>query len=302
MKICMSSMTVDILLHLYKLYPHRMVNVLRSFGVNIPENEYFFNGSIPNLGCLMLDSGTYSLNFAASVTEEKVSIEEYIPYVQKHQHRIDYYSNFDRDFTIYGFKENLASLKRMEQAGLKPFPVIHNYYNNEIRYYLNQGYRFLALGSIMKKGSAKKLRRQEDIEYALSIIPTDEVMVHLFGASSYKSIAHLPLYSCDSSSWALNNKFGFILYWNPSNIGDDKTDRLFFCDKMRDYQRNDRKYFENYAYRSQLEQYIKSLGFEYYDLMGPDAHHYRQLLNAIYYLTIEEIITKKQEKKKLLAA
>lgn len=301
MLIFMSSLTKPILKHLYMLFPYRMVNVLRSFGVNIPENEYFFNGNIPNLGLLMADSGTYSLNFAPSVTEEKVSIQEYIPYVKKREKSIDYYSNFDRNFTINGFQENLIALRTMEKAGLCPFPVIHNYYDNEIPYYLGQGYNFLALGSIMHKGSAKKLRKQEDIEYALHRIPTDRVRVHLFGASSFRSIAHLPLYSCDSSSWALNNKFGFVLYWNPLKPGDDKTDRLYFYDKMKDFHRNDRQYFESYKYRLQLELYINSLGFGYYDLIGIEADHYRQLMNAIYYLTIEEIITKERIQKKLIA-
>jgi hypothetical protein len=250
----------------------------------------------------MYDCGTYSLHFAKSIDDAKVSIDDYLIHLKKYSKHYEYYSNFDNDFTPHGFIDNQNALRRMESEGLKPFPVVHDYFMREIQIYVDEGYEFLALGCVMTKGSAKKQRTQYHIEHALSQIPTDKVKVHLFGASSYKSIAHLPLYSCDSSSWALNNKFGFVLYWNPFKEGQDKTDKLFFIDKMKDYWNDDRLYWEKYNYRQDLEQYIGSLGFTYDDLMGHEANHYRQLLNAIYYLTIEEIITKKQSEKHLLAA
>lgn len=106
----------------------------------------------------------------------------------------------------------------------------------------------------------------------------------------------IPLFSCDSSSWAQNNIFGFVLFWNDKIIDkEDKTVKFFFADTMRDYFRENRKYWEDDKGNGYQDAYIKSLGFTYSDLMGPDKHHYRQLLNAIYYLRIEEEITKKRQ-------
>lgn len=294
MKIFLSSVSSKILRHIQRIFPNRKVNVLRSFGVVTGEDKMFFNGSIKNIGELMLDAGTYTLHFADSTSTKDITIEKYIEYVKKVEKCVDYYANFDCNFTVYGFNDNLTAITKMEKAGLAPFPVIHNYYSNEIDYYLQRRYDFIALGSIMEKGSAKKERRQIDIEYAVTRIPTNDVKVHLFGASSYKTIAHLPIYSCDSSSWALNNKFGFVLYWNPLVEGEDKTQRLFFRDKMSDYYNDDVTYWNEYEYRNELNQYIESLGFNYCDLMGYNCIHYRQLFNAIYYLTIEDVINTNQ--------
>ncbi|MCK5682969.1 hypothetical protein KAJ27_02570 [bacterium] len=303
MKIYLSSLTVAILLHLYRLFPYRKVNVLKSFGVVNSDDHLFLDGSIPNIGSLMYDCGTYSLHFAKSVSEAKVHIDDYIAHLIKGQHHTlyDHYSNFDKNFTAQGFQENLIALKKMEAAGLKPFPVVHDYWMREIPYYINEGYDFIALGNVMLKGSNTKLRRQRHIDHAMSIIPVDR-KVHLFGASSYKAIAHLNLYSCDSSSWALNSKFGFILFWDPNKSGEDKTVRLFFLDRNRDYWGGKPIYWEKYKRRDQLETYIGTLGFTYSDLMGHNRGHYRKLLNAIYYLTIEDVITQKRQQQKFAVA
>lgn len=253
------------------------------------------NGAIPNIGSLILDCGTFSLHFAKSVDEEKVSIEGYIAYLKRFSKYYDFYFSFDRNFTIYGAEENRQCLEKMKKAGLNPVPVIHDYYRGEIDYCIGEGYKFVALGSIMEEGSSKMLRRQKDINYAVEKLYQHDVKMHLFGASSYRTIAHLPLYSCDSSSWAQNNKFGFILYWNPLKEGEDKTDKLFFYEKHSDYDSN-RPYFNEYDFREELEVYLGGLGITYHDLMSTRKHYFRQLVNAIYYLTIEDIIAAKHMK------
>lgn len=62
MKIFMSSLNAAILFHLYKIFPDRKVNVLRSFGVISGDDHLFISKKIPNIGDLMYDSGTYTIN------------------------------------------------------------------------------------------------------------------------------------------------------------------------------------------------------------------------------------------------
>ena len=183
----------------------------------------------------------------------------------------------------------------LKAAGHNPVPVIHDYYRGEIDYYIGEGYDFVALGSIMEKGSDKMLRRQRDIDYAVEKLYQNNVKMHLFGASSYRAISHLPLYSCDSSSWAQNNKYGFILYWNPASEKEDKTDKLYFYERHSDYDAN-RIYFNEYNYRSDLESYLEGYGITYHDLTSINKNYYRQLVNAMYYLTIQDEVAEVHKK------
>ncbi len=294
MRIYLSSLTIAVLLHLYQLFPERKVNVLRSFALMKSDEHRFYDGSIPNINSLMFDSGVFTKNYAKSGNYNHVTLQNYINYLQKHKQHYDYYSNYDLDFTAQGFQKNLQVLNQMESAGLKPFPVVHDYFMREIKHYLDNNYKFIALGGVRVPGVNGQQRVEAHIKHAMDIIPVDRVKTHLFGASSFKLIAKYPFFSCDSSSWAQNNKYGFVLYWNFDLVDqEDKTQKFFFVDKMRDYFRDDRKYWETYPGRDHREAFIYNLGFTYQDLMGPRRHHYRQLLNVIYYLTIEDVITEK---------
>lgn len=304
-RIFFAALTVSLLLHLHKILPGRKINVLRAYQSPSPGDRMLFNGIVPNIGKLMLDCGTYLLHSTKSSALPNININGYMQWVRwakQQKQPVHFYPNFDRNFTLYGFQDNWLSMQTMESQGLHPFPVIHDFHNKEIPFYLNRGHKFMALGSIMKKGSKKKLRTKDDIEHALLRIPTSEVDVHLFGASSYNMIASLALapyslYSCDSSSWVQNSNRGHFLYWNPYKAGENKTEQIYFLDKIGDSFREDRMYWEYHPNRYELEEYIASLGFTYMDLIGhpADANHHRQLLNVIYYLTIEDVINKKRQ-------
>lgn len=295
MRIYLSSLTTAVLLHLYHLFPDRMINVLRSFAMMSSDEHRFYDGSIPNINSLMFDSGVFTKNNAKSGNYNHVTLQNYIRYLQLHKKHYEFYSNYDLDFTAQGFPQNLQVLKQMEAAGLNPFPVVHDYFMREIKYYLDNNYNFVALGGIRAPGKNGQQRTERHIKHAMSMIPTEKVKTHLFGASSFKLVSKYPFFSCDSSSWAQNNRYGFVLYWNWDLVGlEDKTEKFFFVDKNSDYFRTDRKYWEDYGGakgRKKREEFINNLGFSYEDLMGVRRSHYRQLLNAIYYLTIEDIIT-----------
>jgi len=225
-----------------EIHPDKVANTLRSYGVPSNQDWHIMNRKQGNIGSLILDCGTFSLHFAESVDDEKVSFEGYKRYIEKFGKYYDFYFSFDRDFTVDGYEENRENYLQLKKAGLNPVPVLHAYSNEEINFYINEKCEYVALGSIMQKGSSKMDRKQKDIDKATMKLANAGVKVHLFGASSYKAIAHLPLYSCDSSSWAQNNKFGFILFWNEKKKGEDKTDRIFFYDNDADHSK-DRMYY-----------------------------------------------------------
>jgi len=282
---------------LQDIYPKKRVNVLRSYGVPSKQDWEIMNRKYGNIASLILDCGTFSLHFAESVDDEKVSRKGYTRYVEKFGKYYDFYFSFDRDFTVYGYEENKENYLHLKSCGLNPVPVLHAYSNEEINFYINEGCEYVALGSIMQKGSNKMDRTQKDIDKATMKLANAGVKVHLFGASSYRAIAHLPLYSCDSSSWAQNNKFGFILFWNNKKKGEDKTDRIFFYDNDADYSKDRVYYGDEYGGLEEIEKYLKPKGITYHKLMDDNCkNRYRQLVNALYYLKIEDIINEKQAK------
>lgn len=248
----------------------------------------------------MFDSGVYTKVNAKSGNYDHVTLNNYIKYLQPYKHHYEYYANYDEDFTSNGFRKNLQNMQRMKFAKLNPFPVVHDYFMREINEYLDKEYDFIALGGVRVPGLNGQQRTEKHIKHAMSHIPTDKVKTHLFGASSYKLLAEYPFYSCDSSSWVQNNRYGFVFIWNQDiNNREDKTEKFYFADKNRDLYRTDRNYWETYGGKSgrrQRDEFINNYGFDYCNLMGPRKHHYRALLNAIYYLTLEEIITKKWHK------
>jgi hypothetical protein len=291
MKYYLSSPTADLLIELEKIYPNRKINILKSFGVQNKDDHKFNNNLISNIASQMYDCGAFTVNNADKYNAQQITLYNYIQHLNKYKASYEYYSNFDSDFTSNGFNKNLKSLRRIEEAGLNPFPVIHDYFVKEVKYYIDNGYEFIALGGVRVPGQKKQYRSNDHIKAAFKRIPIDKVKVHLFGASSFNTIIKWPLYSCDSSSWAQNNKYGFVLYWNLNKSGLNKTEKLFFLDKNSDYKRKDRQYWEKVPFKKDLEYFISELGITYTNLMGHRAFHYRQLLNTIYYLTIEDVIT-----------
>jgi len=300
-----AALTARHLLDLHRILPGRKIDFLRAFGSSVPGDKLIFNGSIPNIGKFMLDCGTYELHSTKAKYLPKINIKLYLAWVKwalQQKQQVAFYPNFDGNFTPQGFQDNWISMQTVETEGLHPFPVIHDFYNKEIPFYLNRGHEFMALGSIMRKGSKTNRRNDDDIKYALSRIPTDEVRVHLFGASSYRTISKIDIYSCDSSSWVQAANRGYIMFWNPDKSGDNKTEQIYFLDKINDHFREDRTYWERHPNRKDFEEYIGSLGMKYRDLMGhpADANHNRQLLNIIYYLTVEDVINKRRQQQQAL--
>ena len=75
----------------------------------------------------------------------------------------------------------MKNMKKLEKAGLKVVPVVHNYKGFEIDYYIDQGYPIVALGS----SPHKKLK---NIKPAAEKLFNAGVRVHLLGVTANKNI------------------------------------------------------------------------------------------------------------------
>jgi hypothetical protein len=90
------------------------------------------------------DSGAWS--FAQGKSD--ITVEELIAVLKSCGKQFTRYFNFDTDFRDKGFENNIANQILMEKAGLSPVPVVHNFFDKEIEYYVKSGkYDWLALGS-----------------------------------------------------------------------------------------------------------------------------------------------------------
>ena len=93
-------------------------------------------------------------------------------------HKFDRYFNFDVDFSDQGFSTNWANQQQMEAAGLTPVPVVHNFFNFEIDFYMSLGkYPWLALGSAQSKSF-------DDFRYAMDRIKWKDSRVQLDGSGA----------------------------------------------------------------------------------------------------------------------
>ena len=225
MKLYQASLNLRVLKKHYELFPDKMLNVLRSFGVLKNENFGFMETHRSKIDSLVLDSGTWPLNNTES-SSSSVSLEGYMSYLSNFHRYFDYYFNFDSDHSIDGFETNINNQIELEEAGLNPVPVIHDIYGEEVDCYIDNGYTMVAIGS-------SQVNSPDDIESVVDKLYAAGIKIHLFGRSSYRFLAPYPLYSCDSTTWALTGGYGYMHYWNPNKKSNDKTDKIYLEEKEK---------------------------------------------------------------------
>lgn len=292
MKIFLSSFTAQVLNEIHERVPNKKPNVLLSYGIRKNDDVLIMDRMRKSVASLILDSGTFSLHTADGSSEEEITFQGYLNYLKLCDNKYDFYFNFDRNFTTTGFEENQYYLKQLEAEGFKPVPVVHDYYREEIDYYIDSGYKLVALGSVMQPGSIKFLRNKTDIKYAVERLIKHDIKIHVFAAASYSQLYDIPVYSSDASSWAQHAATGKILFWNENHESTDKTDMIRFFDRPG-LKADNNFFFHEYPRLRELEEYLDSLGITYEDLMGKNMALFRQVVNTAYYMQLEEIITKK---------
>ncbi|HBT88144.1 MAG TPA: hypothetical protein DEB50_06660 [Desulfobacter sp.] len=290
-KIFLSSFTLRVLLAYKSLYPNAEMNVLLSFGTR---SQDYYNMIITYrdmISSLICDSGAFTKNFANAKTAAKISLDGFIafakqPFIRK---AFDFIFNYDENFNLDGFETNLRNMWKMKNADIDSVPVVHDYLGvvfNEIEYYLQKGYKLIALGYSEHKMTDGK----DNIQAAVSRIVSKGSRVHLLGISSYDILADNPIHYSDSSSWAQEGLYGNILWWNPNkpSKGENKTDRIRFLDRENSHKRHNR-HIGNYPYVEELQVYLKDqLGMTLLDLCGHDKEFNRQLVNVHFFVELQD--------------
>jgi hypothetical protein len=289
MKIYQASLNIRTLNKFNELFPCRKINVLISYGVLSRETYEMLFFHHDKILSLLMDSGTWTLNKARNATGHIINRENYGNYVLKVKDRLDYYASFDSDFSTNGSEINIEHLHALEKMGLNPFPVVHDIYGTEIDYYIDCGYKMVALCSF-------QIRTVDDLDFVMNKFKGTGIKIHLFGHTKFDLISNFPLYSCDSAAWAHTGAFGYIHYWNPKKEGVNKLDRIY----MEEYLSTDDKgvTFTNYEFRNDLEEFLASkLKLTHFDLVGTQAAYNKMLVNTYYYVQLEDIINEIHRKK-----
>ena len=287
MKIYQASMFLDVMLRYHKLFPKDLLNVLISLAFNESERKAFLIDNRHMIGSLIADSGAWSVAQGNS----DLTIEEVISHFGIWGGYYDLYFNFDTDFSDNGFDHNIANQVRMEMAGLKPVPVIHNFFSDEIEGYVKSGkYNWLALGSSQSSNF-------KDIKYAVDKIKkwgNPEIKIHWFGGSKFDWLCQLPIASCDTTSWAATGTYGSIMFWNQHKPGTNKSDIIYVQGRMKEFKKNEH-HFVNYRQRKELEEYLQEdFGLTFHDLCGYDSAVYKQLINTRFYAEQERRINEER--------
>jgi hypothetical protein len=294
MRIYHAAMKLQVLLKYHELFPHKKLNILRSYGLPSSENRNFMETHRDKIGSLILDSGTWTLNNpAAGKSGFKVTLGGYLNYAKQCAPLFDFIFNFDSDFSEKGFATNLENQKRLEDAGLNPVPVIHDIYGEEIDYYIDQDYPCVALGSF-------QITSLDTLKWVVEKIHAAALKVHLFGTSRFDYIAKVPVFSCDSTTWVQTGAFGCLFYWNPDKSEENKTDKIYLEEYLPSKSKREVT-FSDYFYREELEAYLKNtFGISHQDLLGPEGDLYQRLVNLHHLIQLEELVTKMHKAKKPL--
>jgi hypothetical protein len=282
MKIFNAGMQLKVLLEYAKLYPAVKLDILKSFATRDHEIQRFCGDKRKKIGNLIFDSGTYSLN-NSSQTPSGVNLSAYKAYLLQFGQQFDWYFNFDSDFSGGDSPENYQNQLELEGAGLKPVPVVHDIYGDEIQHFIDTGNKMVALGS-------SQITSMKVLAGVMEQFASTGVKVHLLGNVSFNFISNFPIYSCDTSAHAQRGKYGFIYYWNPNNPDVDKTDRIYL-DEYYSTSNPKKITLSNYQHRDPFLKYLQDeLGIVESDLYGDQRVFWKQVANLHYYVHLEQVV------------
>lgn len=297
MKIFLSSLSIGVLTELHAAMPDVKPNVLLTFyGLNNP--MVYLKRYRHMMGDIILDCGAYSLNDLDLTQEEFESkahrlYVQYKAYIKRVRPWYSFVFSFDDDFKPDSFEHNLERLLEMEREGIYAVPVLHNLSNQEEEYFIQRGDDVVAIGQCQGDD-------RENLEVLWPVVDKlynspQKIKVHIFGMTTPKLIRHVPVYSCDSKTWLDYGARGRVLYWNPENPGLDKTDILYFPKRQNPFTTGSGIYYYDYPYLESFKQYIGDrLHIKLRQLNGLQHDKYRELVNVLYFLELEKLITEEQ--------
>jgi hypothetical protein len=289
MKIYHSDLTTDVVLRYKQLQPGKPIRALISYGRRDSHHRDLMLKHRGLLDGLIMDSGTFTLNLNPKKFRKTITIGGYKSYMGIFADEVDFYFNFDEDFSKNGFTTNFGHQIDLERAGLVPVPVVHDCYGPEIQTYINRGHKLIAIGSgELKFAGLKELYR------IVNGIYQQGVKVHFLGCTEFEKLAYIPVYSADSTTWNRTGSAGRIFYLNPNRIGHKKLDKIALDDTTP--KRLVQHHIRDYLFRSQLEDYLcRELGLSVDNLLEEDRLLSRALANIHYFALFEEWVNQKHK-------
>jgi hypothetical protein len=282
MRIDQSSLSAEVFKRYKARRPDKEIHVLRSYGTRDQDDQLFRTTLRDQCATLDLDSGAFSLNNSQKGSGPDITFVDYLYYAKTYESNYDRIYNFDCDFGDEGFDTNIFYQKRMENAGLKPVPVVHSIYNDEIEYYIESGYKTVALGST-------QITNFETLAYVMDKFKGTETKIHLFGSTNFEYLTSFPIYSCDASTWIFAGIYGDIKWWNPHKKRQNMVEYAYLEEMIPP--KPNAKPLSEHKYQEEINQYLnQELGITEDDLLGPDGSYFKGLVNLHYYIELEEVI------------
>jgi hypothetical protein len=289
MRIDQSSLSAKVFKGYKARKPDKNVHVLRSYGTRGPDDHLFRTILRDQCSSLDLDSGAFSKNNRQQGSGLDITFNGYMQYVKTFGQFYDRIYNFDCDFGDEGFDTNIYYQKRMEDAGLEPVPVVHSICNDEIDYYIESGYKTIALGS-------PQITDFGTLAYVMEKFKGTDIKIHLFGCTDFEYLTSFPIYSCDASTWIMAGIFGDIIWWNPQKGGQNRKDYVYLEELIPP--KPNANPLSEHENREELNQYLsEELGITENDLLGPDGSYFKGIVNLHYFLKLEEVINQIQRQK-----
>jgi hypothetical protein len=296
MRIYHAAVNAKVLEAYNKLYPDREIHVLRAFSHLNDDDRLLREAHRSKCASLDLDSGTFYLynsgeypSLFDTSSRHSVNFNGYLNYLKYYRKYYDRIYNFDCDFGDEGFDTNIFYQKRLEDAGFNPVPVVHSIDSDEIEYYIEQGYKEVALGS-------PQITDFGTLSYVMDKFKGTKIKVHLFGNTTFDYLANFPIYSCDSSVWVQAARFGEIAWWNPWKISPNRTDRVHLGEYFQEKPKG--KPISTYPKKAELLDYLNiELGITMDELLGPDGTYVKQMVNLHHYVKLEDIVNDIHRKK-----
>lgn len=280
------------LLSYHKLYPNERPNVLFSFARLSRDLAKLSSQYRHLIGSLILDSGTFSLNQNPARFSKKVTLPKYSSYLLQLRSRFDFYFNFDRDFSINGFDENLDNQLYLEKLGLNPVPVVHDCNGGEIPYYIKNKDRYpiVAIGSgELAKSNIPELYRIVDKLYS------KDIKVHFLGCTRYAKLANLPVFSADSTTWQHCRSGLPLFYWNSEKSGENKQDPVWV--RTVPAGKSIKNHIDRHPQRLEIQKYLeRELKYTIDDFRKPGAYTKLLVANMHYYVQLEKRIAEEHRK------
>ena len=284
MNIYLSSPSEKVLDEIKVRCPGQKVKILHT-RARMPQNmgTYFDRyGSI--IEEAILDGGPFSLNSSALDLTEQQLFQQLLTFTKGNSDRYKMIFSYDPNFKPDGLEHNQNYLLIMEEHGIPVVPVIHNMKIAEEDVYIKAGYDTIAIGKQPDKTNP-------DLLFDTVIkIRHYGVRVHLFGITDFWLLAGCPATSCDSKSWLNDAITGVVRYWNPIKEGYNKTDTLYFPNKLWG-DKDGTILYNEYEHIEDFKKFIGSVGLGIKDLLGGKADIYLELLGMLYYKTIEGVVT-----------